>query len=119
VLGRPATLDEGQRKVVRKELERGASVSEPARRYSTSRQTVMRARDAVRLPHEIRMILGGTFERLNDRGAPILVILLGAKAAPMRSLPVGHVGGADKRKGVAGLPSGAGSPGQIFTVEAA
>jgi putative DNA-invertase from lambdoid prophage Rac len=32
VLGRPATLDEGQRKVVRKELERGASVSELARR---------------------------------------------------------------------------------------
>lgn len=45
VLGRPATLDEAQRKAVRKELGRGASVSELARRYGTSRQTVMRARD--------------------------------------------------------------------------
>jgi putative DNA-invertase from lambdoid prophage Rac len=44
--GRPAVLDEGQRKAVRKELESGASVSELARRYATSRQTVMRARDA-------------------------------------------------------------------------
>ena len=41
----PATLDEAQRKAVRKELGRGASVSELARRYGTSRQTVMRARD--------------------------------------------------------------------------
>jgi putative DNA-invertase from lambdoid prophage Rac len=47
VLGRPATLDEGQREVVRRELERGISVSELARRYGTSRQTVMRARDGV------------------------------------------------------------------------
>src|ERR1700676_185196 len=47
VFGRPATLDESQRKAVRKELERGASVSEVARRYGTSRQTVMRARDGV------------------------------------------------------------------------
>jgi putative DNA-invertase from lambdoid prophage Rac len=44
--GRPATLNEGQRKAVRKELESGASVSEVARRYGTTRQTVMRARDA-------------------------------------------------------------------------
>jgi putative DNA-invertase from lambdoid prophage Rac len=46
VFGRPATLDEVQRNAVRKELERGTSVSEVARRYHTSRQTVMRARDA-------------------------------------------------------------------------
>jgi putative DNA-invertase from lambdoid prophage Rac len=46
VLGRPATLDDAQRMAVRRELERGASVSELARRYGTSRQTVMRARDA-------------------------------------------------------------------------
>jgi putative DNA-invertase from lambdoid prophage Rac len=46
VFGRPATLDEGQRETVRKELEKGASVSDLARRYGTSRQTVMRARDA-------------------------------------------------------------------------
>jgi transposase-like protein len=37
-------LDEGQRVAVRKELERRASVSELARRFGTSRQTVMRAR---------------------------------------------------------------------------
>ena len=42
VLGRPATLDAGRRKAVRNELEKGASVSELARRYGTSRQTVMR-----------------------------------------------------------------------------
>ena len=47
VFGRPATLDEGQRKAVREELGKGASVSELARRYGTSRQTVMRARDSV------------------------------------------------------------------------
>jgi putative DNA-invertase from lambdoid prophage Rac len=46
VFGRPASLDGAQRKAVRKELEKGASVSEVARRYGTSRQTVMRARDA-------------------------------------------------------------------------
>jgi putative DNA-invertase from lambdoid prophage Rac len=45
VFGRPTTLDESQREAVRRELERGASVSELARRFGTSRQTVMRARD--------------------------------------------------------------------------
>jgi putative DNA-invertase from lambdoid prophage Rac len=46
VFGRPATLNEGQREAVRRELERGAGVSELARQFGTSRQTVMRARDA-------------------------------------------------------------------------
>jgi putative DNA-invertase from lambdoid prophage Rac len=46
VFGRPATLDEGQRKALRKGLKSGTSVSELARQYGTSRQTVMRARDA-------------------------------------------------------------------------
>ena len=46
VLGRPAALDENQRNAVRRELESGASVSELARRYDTSRQTVMRVRDS-------------------------------------------------------------------------
>jgi putative DNA-invertase from lambdoid prophage Rac len=46
VLGRPATLDAGRRKAVRNELKKGASVSELARRYGTSRQTVMRIRDS-------------------------------------------------------------------------
>jgi putative DNA-invertase from lambdoid prophage Rac len=45
VLGRPTVLDESQRNAVRRELESGASVSELARRYDTSRQTVMRVRD--------------------------------------------------------------------------
>jgi putative DNA-invertase from lambdoid prophage Rac len=47
VFGRPATLNEGQREAVWRELERGASVSEVARQLGTSRQTVMRARDSV------------------------------------------------------------------------
>ena len=47
VFGRPTTLDDAQRKAVREELGRGASVSELARRYGTSRQTVMRTRDGV------------------------------------------------------------------------
>jgi putative DNA-invertase from lambdoid prophage Rac len=46
VLGRPVLLDAGQREAVRSELEGGATVSELARRYGTSRQTVMRVRDA-------------------------------------------------------------------------
>ena len=46
VFGRPASLDEVQRKAVRKELEKGTSVSELARQFGPSRQTVMRARDA-------------------------------------------------------------------------
>lgn len=33
VFGRPVTLNDGQREAVRRELERGASVSELARRY--------------------------------------------------------------------------------------
>jgi putative DNA-invertase from lambdoid prophage Rac len=45
VLGRPMTLNEAQREAVRRELGGGTSVSELARRYSTSRQTVMRVRD--------------------------------------------------------------------------
>jgi putative DNA-invertase from lambdoid prophage Rac len=44
--GRPATLDEAQRDAVRAELAAGVSVSELARRYETSRQTIMRSRDA-------------------------------------------------------------------------
>jgi len=47
VLGRPTTLNEVQRNAVRSELAGGASVSALARQYGTSRQTVMRARDAV------------------------------------------------------------------------
>jgi putative DNA-invertase from lambdoid prophage Rac len=45
-LGRPASLDAQQREAVQAELAGGASVSEVARRYGTSRQTVMRVRDS-------------------------------------------------------------------------
>ena len=45
VLGRPVILDGSTRAAVREELAGGASVSAVARRYATSRQTIMRARD--------------------------------------------------------------------------
>jgi putative DNA-invertase from lambdoid prophage Rac len=46
-LGRPASLMVAQQKAVREALATGASVSEVARQYDTSRQTIMRVRDAV------------------------------------------------------------------------
>jgi putative DNA-invertase from lambdoid prophage Rac len=50
VFGRPATLDADQRDAVRAGLADGASVSELAKRYRTSRQTIMRVRDAAAGP---------------------------------------------------------------------
>jgi putative DNA-invertase from lambdoid prophage Rac len=47
VLGRPPTLTEAQRAAVQEQIAAGASVSELAKRYDTSRQTIMRIRDAV------------------------------------------------------------------------
>jgi putative DNA-invertase from lambdoid prophage Rac len=44
ILGRPASLDDEQRATVREALAGGMSVSEAARQFGTSRQTVMRAR---------------------------------------------------------------------------
>jgi putative DNA-invertase from lambdoid prophage Rac len=46
VFGRPPTLTEAQRAAVREQIATGTSVSALAKRYGTSRQTVMRARDA-------------------------------------------------------------------------
>ncbi len=46
-LGRPASLTAAQQEAVRAALQAGASVSEVARQYDTSRQTIMRVRDAV------------------------------------------------------------------------
>jgi DNA invertase Pin-like site-specific DNA recombinase len=46
VFGRPPTLTESQRAAVQAQIAAGASVSALAKRYGTSRQTVMRARDA-------------------------------------------------------------------------
>ncbi|MGO4562127.1 recombinase family protein [Rhizobiales bacterium 3FA27D7] len=44
-LGRPATLSDKQKQDVRDDLARGTSVSALARKFSTSRQTIMRVRD--------------------------------------------------------------------------
>ena len=46
VFGRPPTLTEAQRVAVQQQLAAGASVSALAKRYDTSRQTIMRARNA-------------------------------------------------------------------------
>jgi putative DNA-invertase from lambdoid prophage Rac len=46
VLGRPAALDQEQQQAVRDALTAGASVAALARDYGTSRQTIMRVRDA-------------------------------------------------------------------------
>ncbi len=46
VLGRPAALKPAQVASVRADLSAGSSVSALAKRYGTSRQTIMRARDA-------------------------------------------------------------------------
>ena len=45
-LGRPASLDDGQVKTIKADLSAGSSVSALAKRYGTSRQTIMRARGA-------------------------------------------------------------------------
>ncbi|RVK09687.1 recombinase family protein [Sinorhizobium medicae] len=44
-LGRPSTLNEKQKQDVRKDLAAGMSVSAIARKFTTSRQTIMRVRD--------------------------------------------------------------------------
>ncbi|HGL4257705.1 MULTISPECIES: recombinase family protein [Burkholderia cepacia complex] len=46
-MGRPSALSEEQRADVLRELDAGASVAALARRFGTSRQTIMRVRDAV------------------------------------------------------------------------
>ncbi len=45
-LGRPSVLDDDQQAAVRASLRAGVSVSELARGYGTSRQTIMRVRNA-------------------------------------------------------------------------
>nr|WP_284727969.1 helix-turn-helix domain-containing protein [Sphingomonas psychrolutea] len=44
-LGRPSTLSEGQKQDVREDLAKEMSVSAIARKFGTSRQTIMRVRD--------------------------------------------------------------------------
>ncbi len=46
VLGRPPSLTDDQRKAVEWRLEQGATVSALAREFNTSRNTIMRVRDA-------------------------------------------------------------------------
>ncbi|MDN7636080.1 MULTISPECIES: recombinase family protein [Burkholderia] len=46
-MGRPSALSDEQRADVLRELDAGASVAGLARRFGTSRQTIMRVRDAV------------------------------------------------------------------------
>ncbi|SDQ99059.1 putative DNA-invertase from lambdoid prophage Rac [Burkholderia orbicola] len=46
-MGRPSALSDEQRAEVLRELDAGASVAALARRFGTSRQTIMRVRDAV------------------------------------------------------------------------
>ena len=46
MLGRPPSLTDDQRKVVERQLEQGATVSALAREFNTSRNTIMRVRDA-------------------------------------------------------------------------
>jgi putative DNA-invertase from lambdoid prophage Rac len=46
VLGRPPSLTDDQRKAVGRRLEQGATVSALARAFNTSRNTIMRVRDA-------------------------------------------------------------------------
>ncbi|HDR9178377.1 TPA: recombinase family protein [Burkholderia vietnamiensis] len=46
-MGRPSALSDQQRTDVLRELDAGASVAALARRFGTSRQTIMRVRDAV------------------------------------------------------------------------
>ncbi|MCO1372269.1 recombinase family protein [Burkholderia multivorans] len=46
-MGRPSALTKQQQNEVRQQLSEGASVASLAKRYGTSRQTIMRVRDAV------------------------------------------------------------------------
>lgn len=46
-LGRPARLDEKQRREVLEELANSASIAALARKFGTSRQTIMRVRDEI------------------------------------------------------------------------
>jgi putative DNA-invertase from lambdoid prophage Rac len=49
-LGRPPSLTDDQRKAVERQLKEGAAVSALAREFKTSRNTIMRVRDAMPAP---------------------------------------------------------------------
>jgi putative DNA-invertase from lambdoid prophage Rac len=59
-LGRPASLTAAQRDEIARRLQAGAAVSALAREFATSRQTIMRARDAEPRPsHQAGDLAGG------------------------------------------------------------
>ncbi|ALN75696.1 recombinase family protein [Aureimonas sp. AU20] len=60
VLGRPRSLTEAQKQVVREKLGEGASVSKLSRDYGVSRQTIQRARDEAKATNaaELKESLG-------------------------------------------------------------
>ncbi len=60
VLGRPRSLTDAQKHVVREKLREGASVSKLSRDYGVSRQTIQRARDEVRGQDEPEVGLEGS-----------------------------------------------------------
>lgn len=53
-LGRPSTLSEEQKQGVRDDLATGMSISAMARKFRTSRQTIMRVRDETQRPNHSR-----------------------------------------------------------------
>ena len=65
-LGRPASLTDAQREEIARRLQAGATVSALARDFATSRQTIMRARDAE--PGLVRPA-GDLAERTSSAGA--------------------------------------------------
>lgn len=62
-LGRPSTLGEKQKRNVRNDLAAGMSVSAVARKFNTSRQTIMRARRESLL---VRLELGGDTDCIKE-----------------------------------------------------
>ena len=50
MLGRPLSLTDDQRRAVERRLQDGVTVSALAREFNTSRQTIMRVRDAMAVP---------------------------------------------------------------------
>jgi Resolvase, N terminal domain len=83
ILGRPAVLDDGQREVVRSGLAAGATVSALAKQLGTSRQTIMRVRDAVAgLPTDDRTSRRGRHERREPTAEVVNLLLFDHSSRP-------------------------------------
>src|SRR4051812_35423561 len=65
-LGRPPSLTDDQRRAVEQRLEEGSTVSALAREFNTSRNTVMRVRDA-----QTRAVTSLKSEDTKRRSAPV------------------------------------------------